>query len=291
MKDLRSYKQRGSPDCPIDVYVTSPVRQNRNFVHWHPELEIMLVEEGTTVYRLGNASHAINLYPDDILIIPPNTLHGQYAYTKKITTRSMVINTEAITMPPNHIFQKEFVEPLKQGRLLLPSLLHSGDPAHTVLFPLLQQLKNCEIYMDNYKINRFSTAMAICTALLPFCQIVDNPVAILSPYPAAVQTCVDYIQRNYAQRLTLEFLGEQVQLHPNYLCSLFKEYTGQTVVEYITKIRVEAAAQLLCTTDLPTNKVAERCGFRSECLLYKYFKARMGMTPTAYRKQQLWKPR
>ena len=285
MEDLRSYRQRGSPDCPIDVYTTARVRQNRNFVHYHPELEILFVEEGTTVYRLGDEAQAITLYPGDILIIPPNTLHGQYAYTKRITARSMVINTEGIAMPPHHIFQTEFVEPLKQGRLLMPSLLHPGEEAHTALLPHVQRLKTCSIYSDNYKINRFSAAIAICTALVPFCQIVEKPISTMPPYPAAVRACMDYIQRNYAQRLTLEAVGAQVQLHPNYLCSLFKEHTGQTVVEYITKIRVDAAAELLCSSDLPLNKIAEQCGFRSDCLLYKYFQAAVGMTPGAYRKK------
>ena len=285
MEDLRRYKLRGSRDCPIDVYTTAQVRQNRNFVHWHPELEIMFVEEGTTVYRLGDEGQVINLYPEDILIIPPNTLHGQYAYTKRITTRSMVIDPEGITLPPSHIFQTEFVEPLKQGRLIMPTLLHPGDEAHRVLFPLMQQLQKCWIYTDNYKINRFAAAMSICTALSSFCRVVDRPVIPQLPFPPAVRVCMDYIQRNYAQRLTLESLGEAAQLHPNYLCALFKEHTGQTVVEYITKVRVNAAAKLLRDSELPINKVAEQCGFRSESLLYKYFKAAMGMTPKAYRKQ------
>ena len=284
MENLRTYRLRGSPDLPIDVYTTSIGQRRRTFSHWHPELEITFVEKGTTIYRMFDQT--LTLHPGDILIVPPNTVHGQNAYTSQFATWSMVINPDAIAMPKTHIFQKKFVEPLQQGRLQMPTLLHPGEPAHDVLFPLLQRFKNCLIYTENYKINRFSTAMAICTALLPYCRITDAPLPAPPQYDQAIQGCMRYIRDNYSQRLTLEALAAQADLHPNYLCTLFKAHTGQTVVEYITRIRVDAAAQLLRATDLPVSKVAEHCGFRSECLLYKYFKATFGTTPIAYRKQK-----
>ena len=284
MENLRNYMQRGSPDCPIEVYHTTRRRLQRPFIHRHPELEILFIEDGTTVHRLDGQT--LTLHPNDILIIAPNTVHSLNAYTTVISTWSMVIVPEAITMPPTHIFQKQFVEPLQQGRLLMPTVLHPGEPAHSVLFPLLQQLQDCLIYTDNYKINRFSAAVAICTALSAFCRITDSQTPAPEQQHPAVRACMHYIQHNYSQRLTLVTLAEQVQMQPDYLCVLFKKHTGQTVVEYITQVRVAAAADLLRSTQLLVSHVAERCGFHSECLLYKNFKAIMGMTPNAYRKQQ-----
>ena len=193
-------------------------------------------------------------------------------------------------MPETHVFQKEFVKPLQQGRLKMPTVLHPGDPAHKAIFPFVQQLEPCLIYTKNYKMNRFSTTIAICTALIPFCQIVEQQDPPAEQSHRAIRACMHYIQHNYFQRLTLEILAEQAHLHPDYLCALFKRHTGQTVVAYITQVRVEAAANLLGTTDLLISRVAEQCGFRSECLLYKNFKAIMGITPKAYRKQHAATP-
>ena len=68
---------------------------------------------------------------------------------------------------------------------------------------------------------------------------------------------------------------------------LFKEYTGQTVVAYLTRYRIEAAAELLLREDLPVSQIAELTGFRSESLFYQKFKEFTGMTPKAYQKQKL----
>ena len=285
MESLRNYMQRGTPDCPIDVYCSTRGPHHRIFTHWHPELEILLVEKGSTTYRLDKQT--VTLYPGDILIIAPNAIHGQQACTPVNNVWSMVITPEAITMPPTHIFQKEFVEPLLQDRLIMPTVLHPGDDAHTALLPHVQRLRSCWIYMDNYKMNRFSVAMAICTALLPFCRVMEGHSLSGGQNHRAIRDCMRYIHRNYPQHITVASLAELVHLQPNYLCALFKEHTGQTIMEHLTRIRVDAAAYLLRNSDLPMGRIAELSGFRSESVYFTRFKALMGMTPKAYRKQQL----
>jgi len=284
MENLRNYMQRGTPDCPIDVYCSTRGPHHRIFTHWHPELEILLVEEGSTTYRLGKQT--VTLYPEDILVIAPGTIHGQQACTPVNNVWSLVITPEAIAMSQTHIFQKEFVEPLQQGRLITPTVLHPGDPAHTVLLPHMQRLRSCLIYTDNYKMNRFSVAMAICTALLPFCRVMEGHASSSGQNHRAIRDCMRYIHRNYPQHITVASLAELVHLQPNYLCALFKEHTGQTIMEHLTRIRVDAATYLLRNSDLPMGRIAELSGFRSESVFFTRFKALMGMTPNTYRKQQ-----
>lgn len=283
MENLRNYMQRGTPDCPIDVYCSTRGPHHRVFTHWHPELEILYVDKGSTTYRLDKQT--VTLYPNDILIIAPGIIHGQQAYTPVNNVWSMVITPEAITMPQTHIFQKEFVEPLQQGHLVMPTVLHPGEEAHTALLPHVQRLRTCWIYTDNYKMNRFSVAIAICTALLPFCQIADNQSSGSGQNHRAVRDCMRYIHRNYPQHLTIADLAERVHLQPNYLCTLFKEHTGQTVMEHLTRIRIDAASYLLRNTDLPMSRIAEQSGFHSESVFFTRFKEHMDMTPNAYRKQ------
>ena len=283
MEHLRNYMQRGTPDCPIDVYCSTRGPRHRTFIHWHPELELLWVERGSTTYRLDKQNVALRT--NDILIIPPNAIHGQQAYSPDVFAWSMVITPEAVTMPPTHIFQKEFVEPLQQDRLVLPTVLRPSEPAHTALLPHVQRLRSGMIYTDNYKMNRFSVAMAICTALLPFCATLEGEAPALGQNHRAVRECMRYIHRNYPQHLTVADLAERVHLQPNYLCALFKEHTGQTIMEHLTRIRVDAAAYLLRGTDLPMSRIAEQSGFRSESVFFTRFKALMGLTPNAYRKQ------
>lgn len=282
MEPERSYKQRGSPDCPIEVYTSRTTPDHIRFTHWHPELELLLVKKGYSVYRLDKEMIRVN--PGQILLIPPGMIHGQQQFSPDIMGWSIVISPEAITLPENHIFQKEFVEPLQAGLLRLPHLLSPGEELHTALFPTMAALPKCKIYEEDYKLKRFASAMMICLALVAFCKK-DGTAAPLPKGNPAVKECMRYIHRNYTEPLTIRFLADHVHLQPNYLCALFKEHTGQTVMEHLSQIRVNAAAFLLRNNDLPMARVAELSGFHSESVFFRQFKDLMGETPGAYQKR------
>ena len=282
MEIQRSYILRGTPDCPIAVYYRLNGAMRHAITHWHPELELMLVTEGAITYRMGK--DAVTMYEGDILVIPPGTIHGPQAATPALTTWTIIIAPEAVAMNDVHVFQKNFVAPLQDGRLIMPMVLHPGDPAHEALYPAMSQLYQCKLHAENYKMKRFAAAVAICTALYPFCQAITATTPTVSTGHRAVKDCIRYIHWNYARDLTLAQLADYAHLQPNYLCALFKEHTGQTVMEQLTQIRVDAAAFLLRNSDLSIAQVAERSGFRSESAFFRRFKELMGQTPKSYRR-------
>ena len=113
---------------------------------------------------------------------------------------------------------------------------------------------------------------------------ISDAKAIPNPTHEVVKQCMQYIHNHYADLLTLEDIAEHCHLHPNYLCALFKTYTGQTLFDYLSQVRVETAAQLLKNEELPMAKISELVGFHSESMFYRKFKELMGITPKAYAK-------
>lgn len=284
MDSLRSYRQRGSPDCPIDVYFSSSKAPKVPVVHWHPEMELVLVKRGEVMSFVGQEK--MRAVEGDLILVPPGLLHSQQRSIPSTMMWSIVFSLDAVAMPEHHVFQKEFVQPLQEGRLAMPCLLRPGDPMYEALLPIMLRLPECRQYAENYKMKRFTVAMGICTAMAAFCQPDDS----LSPIPKqdhrAVKECMRYIHRHYNLPLTLPVLAKHVHLQPNYLCALFKEHTGQTIKEHLTQIRVDAAAFLLRNNDLPMGRVAELCGFHSESVFFRQFKKIMEITPKAYQRQQ-----
>ena len=187
-------------------------------------------------------------------------------------------------MHPGHFFQKEFVQPLQEDRLEMPRLLQPGHPCYEAVRQPLMELENCRIYEKNYKQHRLSVLMRICLAIMPYCQVKEEIQPMADPGHEGVKLCMRYIHNHYAEKVSLEAVAEYCHLHPSYLCNAFKQYTGQSVFDYLTKIRIETAEHLLIREDLPMSKVAELSGFHSECFFYKKFKALQGMTPKAYQK-------
>ncbi len=83
--------------------------------------------------------------------------------------------------------------------------------------------------------------------------------------------------------LSVTQLADELSFSVNYLRSLYKAGTGETLSSYITSRRVAAACRLLDETDAPVEQITERLGFSSRNYFFTFFKNHVGMTPTQYR--------
>ena len=88
-----------------------------------------------------------------------------------------------------------------------------------------------------------------------------------------------YIGTRFREPLTPASLAETFYLNKSYFCSSFKSYTGKTVVEYITDLRLEYAASLVRTTPLTSTRLAEAAGFGSLSHFLRCFKQKFGVSP------------
>lgn len=102
-------------------------------------------------------------------------------------------------------------------------------------------------------------------------------------YSYRVRELTDYIQANYMQNISLKQLAGIYFVNEKYLGRTFKKETGQSVHEYLNRIRMEKATQLLVHTSKPILEVALECGFGSLSHFIRAFKAHTLLTPTEYR--------
>jgi two-component system response regulator YesN len=96
-----------------------------------------------------------------------------------------------------------------------------------------------------------------------------------------VRTMID---QNYNQPITINSLSDQVYLSPNYLRSIFKEKTGMTIHDYLTKIRLDNAKAMLADGSLKIQDIAQRVGYESTSYFISLFLKSQGVTPNEYRK-------
>lgn len=92
------------------------------------------------------------------------------------------------------------------------------------------------------------------------------------------------IEQQFADSgLSVSGLAEKLGITPNYLSRLFQRITSQTVSEYMTMVRLNAACELLKQTSLRVFDIAEQVGYTNGHYFSMVFKKRIGMTPGAYR--------
>ena len=99
-----------------------------------------------------------------------------------------------------------------------------------------------------------------------------------------VQRVCAIIERAYHEPITINGLSAQVYLSPNYLRSIFREKTGMTIHDYLTKIRLDKAKEMLADPALKVQDIAQKIGYESASYFISLFLKNQGVTPNEYRK-------
>lgn len=77
--------------------------------------------------------------------------------------------------------------------------------------------------------------------------------------------------------VTIQLLAEEVFLSPTYMCQFFKQETDETIIEYLTKVLIEKAKDLLKSPDLKIFVIAEMVGFENATYFTTVFKKITGV--------------
>lgn len=101
-----------------------------------------------------------------------------------------------------------------------------------------------------------------------------------------VYKVIDYIRRNYYQKMTLDSIAKYVNFSKTYLSRIFKEETGENISSYINKVRVERAKILLADQNVPLVDVANLTGFEDQSYFTKVFKSVTGVSPKKYKENR-----
>lgn len=115
---------------------------------------------------------------------------------------------------------------------------------------------------------------------------VDEEYLLIKKTPNYIDDLISYISNNYQKKLTLISCSKFVNMTPNYLENVFKEYTGYSIAQYIKALRFRKACKELINTSKKLTEIASEIGLEDVQALIRLFKKYVDMTPTEYRKQK-----
>lgn len=121
------------------------------------------------------------------------------------------------------------------------------------------------------------------------CDIMQKAIAARSlaandRYADIVEEAIRYIQEKYAdEELSLNSIAAHVNFSPSYLSMVFSQATGDTLIHYLTEIRMNKAKELLKCTGKKSSIIAAEVGYKDPHYFSYLFRKTQGVTPTIYR--------
>ncbi|MCM8538036.1 MAG: AraC family transcriptional regulator [Lentisphaeraceae bacterium] len=272
---------------PLDRSAFESISFNRlkvekiNF-HWQVNNDYTMIYfvQGNGRRFVGDSTS--DFHAGDFIIIPPNmpfALISDYEYVNG--------GCEFIWMrfDPNFAGKKFFSIPEMS---LISGLLKKSD-CGLLLENLPQDLTEVLVAME--KMTRMTKFLTFLTTLDSLANLSSSLMCTASYQPYTSQDDMErinevcgYINMHYQKNLSAEQLGELIHMSAPSFCRFFKRVMNKTFHRYLCEIRINLASRLLCKTDLMTEDVGKRCGFRTIPGFTARFKDLTGHTPAAFRK-------
>ena len=98
-----------------------------------------------------------------------------------------------------------------------------------------------------------------------------------------IQEAITYMEHNYQREITVENVADMCKLNRSYFSKLFKDEMGCPPQEFLIRLRLSRAAELMKTTGTPIGSISTMCGYPSQLHFSRAFKKRYGVSPREWR--------
>jgi AraC family transcriptional regulator len=208
-------------------------------------------------------------------------------YVESVAGRELEYQPFEVGFHPAHMPHRDAVG-MRGGKFLCLEV-HAGQFAATdmclrsdpVLLPgdvSLQMLRLYRSFAD-----RTLSALELESAVWELCgNVSDAFVCRERGVPLWVRRCLDIISQDYAESLTVAGIAAEVGVHPVHASREFRRRFGQTLGEYVNKVRIRAACAAMTHRSQPLAAVAAGAGFADQAHFCRVFKAFMGRTPSEF---------
>ncbi|KAB8126322.1 AraC family transcriptional regulator [Gracilibacillus oryzae] len=247
--------------------------------HTHPAIEIMYMVNGQS--RIVVNDDPLILKKNQFILIDSNVPH-QLVVEKGKPCR--MLNIEFI-LKKSH--QSSVIGSLANECEEVKEFLRNKKPyiIQKDINEIYHSLRSLVFELDNQKYEqKFMVNLLISQLLIQISRNqLESKERELQDADYYVSIIVNYLHENYDCDIKTAELSQLVHLHPNYLHKIFKNTMNCTIIEYLTKIRIDKAKMLLTKTEMSVTEITEFIGINSSQYFSKIFKKATGATPLEYR--------
>lgn len=251
-------------DCNFAVDKTDNITQSDSF-HTHSFFEFFFVEENALTIVTEQGSFC---YKNTIAVVPPQLSHfsilGEHTFRFSVKFEARQAKTSLV---------QNFFDALST-----PQVHQIRKNEETLLY--LQKLGEAWNNREWLKVEPLLTLILLNTMHAAPAQ---KPAAGHTNYVFEIDRI---LAESFERNLTLADVAGRLFLSEKQTSRIIRKSYGCTLSQLVTEKRLSVAAMLLRSTEKPVAQIAAAIGFSTESYFFVLFKAKFGMTPSAYRKAQ-----
>lgn len=256
-------------------------------MHCHEFLEIAFVSNGTALHRhidMRTGQEFVNeLIPGDIFSIHTHEKHS-YEDCKNLVLYNIFILPEFFEKYSELLQLKGYNILLGERTELPNTLMHlPSNLMPNISYALDRAIREFRLQLPGFEplvvalaIDFFVTAMR--AKEINYREIGSSRMVLLKT--------ISLLEENYTEQFTLPHLAKLSYMSVSSYTAKFRRALGMSPMDYLIKIRLSKAKELLTTTELSVSVIADKCGFCSPNYFIKLFRREYKITPLQFRKKE-----
>ena len=282
---FREDKKHTEVAFPYNTYLCSiPLDFSSVPVHWHEEMEFIVVKKGRGLVTLDRESRLLEA--GQALIVLPGQLHGIRQYQQeRMEYENIIFRLEMLLPKEGDVCGPKFLEPYRDGKLLYPAWIDGSALYH-------EEMLECIRKMDELSEQRpRSYPLAVKGWLFQFFFLMFSRVEPTLAEEGReksldkMKRILRRIEVDYGKPLSIKEMAEFSGFSESHFMKFFKNHMGVPFVSYLNDYRLTLAARALSEGQEDVLTVAMDVGFSNVSYFNRLFKKKFRMTPLEYRKR------
>ena len=254
--------------------------------HWHNFIEITYVETGSLQYITDRQIYHVEA--GDVILFNHLESHCWKVNSAACQLLVLTFSSRIISDSMNAMDMDYLIPFLSQGSNFQNRLKRTDEHVAGIYRMMEEILKEDKEQLPGYQLMIKADIMRLLTILVRYYQRTDGVGSELAETKQGMKRMAEalvYIKERFTQKLTLEEVAECVCLSPNYFSGCFRKATGYCFQEYVSKLRMERARELLKESDQDILTIALECGVSNLANFYRQYKKYYGSTPGEIRQK------
>lgn len=237
---------------------------------------VLIVDDDTNICRGLAENLNWKRYCVDHVFTADNALNA----LEIIRTKPVSLVITDVKMPS--VTGLEFIQRAKQLNNDLLFIVISGYAE----FDYVQQALRLQVMDYLLKPVRLNDVMVLLDKIFPtqeeevkppLVQIsADDQSRVASPL---VKSIISYIDRHYTEPITLNSIADWLERNPTYISYIFKKETNMKLFDYVMRVRIQRAQQLIASTSLSFSEIASQVGFDEYRSFVRAYQKIVGTSP------------
>lgn len=257
-----------------DFMVWHSTYQDMSFLaHWHNEVELIFVREGTA--RISIDGKIYNISQGDLVICGSRSIHYNDSYKMPNILEFILFDTQSIL--PEHVDSHEsyFLSSETISQLGL------SEQVNQIFSIIPDELKNRQTYYQRIVASLITQFWYNIKRKHPHTQTNSEKETTF----IKLEKAITYIRLHHSEQITLEKIADIAGFSPSYFSQTFHRLTGIGFLKYLQIVRIDAAIHKLQKENTRILDIALDTGFSNIRSFNRVFKELTGLTPMEFLKK------